>query len=112
MKLVLAALILGGGIFAFYWYEGEISQLYRILGLLLVVAVGVGLVLATSVGRGLLGFARDARTELRKVVWPTRQETIQTTLVVLVMVLIVGIFLWLLDMFLLWAMNALTGIGG
>lgn len=59
-----------------------------------------------------MAFAREARVELRKVIWPTRQETLQTTLVVLVMVVVVAIFLWLLDMLLLWAVNGLTGLGG
>ena len=54
----------------------------------------------------------DAKLEVRKVVWPTRQETIQTTLVVLVMVLIIGILLWLVDMLLLAIVRALTGQGG
>ncbi|MEA2094042.1 MAG: preprotein translocase subunit SecE, partial [Pseudomonadota bacterium] len=50
-------------------------------------------------------------SEVRRVVWPSRQETVQTTLVVLLMVLLVGIFLWLLDMVLLWAIQILTGQG-
>jgi preprotein translocase subunit SecE len=111
VKLVLAALVLAVGIAGFYWYE-DVSQAYRILGLLVAAAVSIVLTLSSAPGRGLMAFARDARTELRKVVWPTRQETLQTTLVVLVMVLIVAIFLWLLDMLLLWAINGLTGIGG
>jgi preprotein translocase subunit SecE len=53
-----------------------------------------------------------ARTEVRKVVWPNRTETTQTTLYVIIMVIIIGIFLWLLDMFLLWATRLLTGQGG
>lgn len=110
-KLALAALLLAGGLVAFYMLP-DLSQIYRVLGLLVVVAIAVGLFATTRVGRGLLGFIRDARTELRRVVWPTRQETLQTTLVVLVMVLIAAIFLWLLDMFLLWAVNGITGLGG
>lgn len=109
-KLVLAALILAAGIVGFYWYE-DASQVYRILGLLAAVLVTVGLVLSTALGRGFMGFGREARTELRKVIWPTRQETVQTTLVVLVMVLIVAVFLWLLDMLLRWGISGLTGIG-
>ena len=53
-----------------------------------------------------------ANTEVRRVVWPSRTETLQTTLAVLVVVLLVGIFLWLLDMLLLWAVQLLTGQGG
>ena len=54
---------------------------------------------------------QSSRGELRKVVWPTRQETLQTTLTVFVFVLILGIFFWLLDMGLLWITRALTGQG-
>ena len=110
-KLGLAVLILAAGVFGFYWLD-DADQLYRVLGMIGVVAVAAVLVFTTDLGRGLLGFAKESRTELRKVVWPTRQETLQTTLVVMVMVLVVAIFLWLLDMLLLWGVNALTGIGG
>ncbi len=110
-KLVLAGLILAAGIAAFYWYE-SVDQVYRVLGLVVVVLLSLGLALTTSTGRGVMAFAREARVELRKVIWPTRQETLQTTLVVLVMVVVVAIFLWLLDMLLLWAVNGLTGLGG
>jgi len=57
-------------------------------------------------------FAQGARVELRKVVWPTREETIQTTLVVLLFALIGGVFFWLLDLFLLFLTSRLTGQGG
>ena len=60
----------------------------------------------------MAGFISGANTEVRRVVWPTRAETLQTTLAVLVVVLLVGIFLWLLDMLLLWAVQLLTGQGG
>ncbi len=57
-------------------------------------------------------FVQGSRVELRKVVWPTREETIQTTVTVLVFALIMGVFFWLLDMFLLYATRLLTGQGG
>ena len=60
----------------------------------------------------ILQFLREVRAELRRVVWPTRQETIQTTLIVLFVVLLVGIFLWLVDMMLLSIVKTLTGQGG
>ena len=66
----------------------------------------------TPKGRGIWRFAVDARTEVRKVVWPTRQETLQTTLIVIVMVIIVAIILWLLDIFLGWSIRSLMGQGG
>jgi len=111
LKFLIAIALLVGGIWQFYFFEEE-SQLYRILGLLALV-VAAGLVMYTTrLGYGLWMFARDARTEVRKVIWPTRQETMQTTLMVVVMVLLVGIMLWLIDMLLRWGILLLTGQGG
>ena len=110
-KLVIAVALLIGGIVQFYYFEGE-SLLYRVLGLLAFVAAAGGVVYTTRIGQNLWSFAREARTEVRKVVWPTRQETMQTTLMVVVMVVLVGIMLWLMDMFLRWAVLILTGQGG
>ena len=59
-----------------------------------------------------LQFLREVKIELKKVVWPTRTETTQTALAVLVIVLILGIIVWLLDMMILWAVRLLTGQGG
>jgi len=111
VKLILALGILTAGVAGFYLLE-EYSQLIRVLGLLGMVVVSVLIVLQTAMGRNVWKFAADARTEVRKVVWPTRQETIQTTLIVLFVVLLVGIFLWLVDMMLLSIVKALTGQGG
>ncbi|MBN2885165.1 MAG: preprotein translocase subunit SecE [Chromatiaceae bacterium] len=110
-KLAAAAFLLIIGIVAFYFFASW-SVLVRVPGLLLFVAAAVALVLQTAVGRTLWQFVSDARMEVRKVVWPTRQETLQTTLVVIVMVLIVGIVLWLFDMVLMSILRFLTGQGG
>ena len=58
-------------------------------------------------GQALWGFMQDARTETRKVVWPTRQETVRTTLLVFVVVTLVAVFLWLLDILLGWGVESL-----
>ena len=72
-----------------------------------------GLVAALSrYGVEFRRFVELARIELRKVVWPTRQETLQTTAVVFVFVIIAGVFFWLLDLALAWATKTLTGQGG
>lgn len=111
LKFLIAIALLVGGVVQFYYFEEE-SQLYRILGLLALVAAAMGVMYTTRLGYGLWLFARDARTEVRKVIWPTRQETMQTTLMVVLMVILVGIMLWLIDMFLRWAVLILTGQGG
>jgi len=111
LKFLIAIALLIGGIWQFYYFEEE-SQLYRILGILALMAVAMGVMYTTRLGYGLWLFARDARTEVRKVIWPTRQETMQTTLMVVVMVILVGIMLWLIDMVLRWGVLVLTGQGG
>lgn len=111
VKLVLAVLIVAAGIVGFYLFE-EHSLLLRVLGLLGLVIVAVFVALQTAAGRNVWKFGADARTEVRKVVWPSRQETIQTTLIVLFVVLLMGIFLWLVDMLLLSVVKTLTGQGG
>ena len=108
VKLLLSLLILVAGVLAFYYFKEE-SQLFRVLGLLAVAGFAFFIVATTMVGKRSLGFAKDARVEVRKVVWPTRQETTQTTIAVLVMVVIVAIMLWLIDMFLGWGVRSLLG---
>ena len=110
-KLVLAIAILLAGIGGFYYYA-DASLLYRVLGLVGAAIIAIGIAFTTGTGHAILSFGRESRTEVRKVVWPTRQETVQTTLMVVVAVIILGIFLWLIDMFLLNAVQLLTGQGG
>ena len=111
LKFLIAIALLVGGIWQFYFFAEE-SQLYRILGILAMVFMAMLVMYTTRMGYGIWLFARDARTEVRKVIWPTRQETVQTTLMVVVMVFLVGIMLWLIDMVLRWAILLLTGQGG
>jgi preprotein translocase subunit SecE len=79
----------------------------RVLGMLAVAVVAFFIVGSSDQGRRGLGFVKEARVEVRKVVWPTRQETLQTTIAVLIMVIIVAIMLWLFDMFLGWGVSQL-----
>ncbi len=108
VKLALSVLLLVVGVWAFYIYE-EQSLLLRVLGLLVVAGIAVAIVMQTTVGRNIWAFAGDSRAEVRKVVWPSRQETIQTTFIVLLMVLFMGIILWLVDMGLLAIVRSVTG---
>lgn len=108
VKLLVSLMVLVAGIIGFYYFKEE-SQLLRVLGILAVAAVSFMIIATTLIGKRSLGFAKDARVEVRKVVWPTRQETTQTTIAVLVMVLIVAIMLWLIDMFLGWSIRSLLG---
>jgi preprotein translocase subunit SecE len=105
-KLMTALLVLLAGVVGFYYFEEE-SQLLRVLGMLTVGVIAFLIAATSDVGRRSLGFVKDARVEVRKVVWPTRQETIQTTIAVLFMVVLVAIMLWLFDMFLGWGVSKL-----
>jgi preprotein translocase subunit SecE len=107
-KLLLAIAILIAGIVGFYYYEAE-SQLYRVLGVVFAAGVAIAISSTTNIGQNLIGFGREARMEVRKVVWPTRQETVQTTFMVIVAVIVIGIFLWLIDMLLAEAIQMVTG---
>jgi len=100
--LVLAALVL-------FYLLGDFSFLYRVLGLLVVFGVAIFLFLQTDRGMRALSFFKDSRTEVRKVVWPTRAETTQLTITVMIIVFIVGLFLWILDLILSGAFRFITG---
>lgn len=115
VKLILAVILLLVGIGGFYYFsswKGEaVSVLIRVLGLLAFVAVALGVTATTEKGRNLITFLKDSRMEVRKMVWPTRAETMQTTLMVMVIVLLLSLFLWLVDMLLGWGVKTLLGGG-
>jgi preprotein translocase subunit SecE len=111
IKWIVAVLLVVGALAGFYWFE-QYSLLIRVPALLAVAIVCVVIVVQTNAGRQLVGFFRESQIEVRKVVWPTGKETTQTTLVVMGLVVAVAVFLWWLDMFLLWSVKLLTGQGG
>ena len=111
VKLAAALLLLVAAVIAFYWFSDQ-STLLRVLGLLAVTGVSVAVASQTALGRSIWGFLGNTRTEVRKVVWPSRAETLQTTMAVVFLVLIMGVILWLLDMILFWAIRMITGQGG
>jgi preprotein translocase subunit SecE len=110
LKLGVAVLLLAVAVIAFYRFDDQLLVL-RVLGLLAVAGISIFIAAQSSTGKNIIDFIGGAKTEVRKVVWPTRAETTQTTLAVMLMVILVGIFLWLLDMVLLWAIQMLTGQG-
>lgn len=109
-KLLLALVILVSSIFAYYYYSNE-SALLRAIGVLIAFLAAVWVAFQSAQGQTLWKFIQGSRVELRKVVWPTREETIQTTVVVLVFATIMGVFFWLLDLSLLWFTGFVTGRG-
>lgn len=110
-KWLLVVLLLGVGIVSFYYFA-EHSLLLRILGLLLVMGIAILIASTTTKGHSTLKFLRDSHLEVRRVVWPTRQETVQMTGVVFVMVMLVALIIWLVDSILFWLVRWLTGQGG
>ncbi len=111
LLLILAAAMIVGGIAAFYYFP-QLSSLIRALIVLAATVAGTVTAMMTVPGKELWRFIVGSRIEVRKMVWPNRQETMQTTLAVIVFVLVMGVFFWALDMFLLWATRLLTGQGG
>lgn len=111
LKWLVATVLLGAAVTAFYYY-GDESLLLRVIGLLIVAGAAGAIAFTTDKGRIAWEFMRDSRTEIRKVVWPTRKETTQTTLVVLGVVALVAIFMWMIDGILSWVVRLLLDHGG
>ncbi len=110
-KLVLAAAALVGGVVAYYLF-GALPQVVRVLMVLAGLVLGLVLMYLSQPGRELWNYVQSSRVELRKMVWPTRQETWRTTLVVFLFVMALGVFFWLVDMGLAWGARHVTGQGG
>jgi preprotein translocase subunit SecE len=109
-KLAFAVLVVLAGLVGYYYFA-EASGLLRAFGVVVALAVAAVIALTSLQGRQLVKFVQGARVELNKVVWPTRQETIQTTLVVIVVAAIGGVFFALLDLLLRWLTGQITGQG-
>jgi preprotein translocase subunit SecE len=108
VKWVVIALLIAAGVWANYRYS-EVEWALRFAGWIVLACVVLAIAYQTNAGRQAWEFSKSARTELRKVVWPTRQETIQTTIVIVVLVVLMALILWGIDSFLLWAMGWFTG---
>jgi preprotein translocase subunit SecE len=109
--LTLSILALLLGIVAFYWYEDQALPL-RIAMVIAGLAAATGLIWFSWYGREFRQFAIAARIELRKVVWPGREETVKTTYVVFIFAIAMGVFFWLLDMGLTFLTRVLGGQAG
>ncbi len=101
-------MLLVAGIVAFYYFASY-ALVYRVIGILMAAAAAAALVFNTAMGKQVWGFISESKAEVRRVIWPTRQETIQATMLVVALVFIVGLILWLMDMFLFWGVAFLTG---
>ena len=96
IKLVLAALLLAAGVAGFY-YLADSAAIVRLAAIVAGAAAGIALAWFTALGQQFLAFLRDAITEVKKVVWPTRKESLQTAGIVFAFVLVMAVFLWISD---------------
>ncbi len=108
IKLIAAVAILAIGIGGFYYLDDQ-SQWVRVLSVVAGAVLAAVVASQSAAGKAFWEFAKDARVELRKVVWPTRKETVQVTLIVIALVVMVAVFLWVVDWGLLKIVKALTG---
>ena len=109
IKLLIAAVVLVGGLYGFYYYENDLPLYVRALMGLGGAGAGIGIAMTSTQGHRLWYFIQGSRVEIRKVVWPTRTETTQTSIAVFVFALILALFFWALDSGLLWITQKLVG---
>ena len=107
LKLLMAAGLLVGGIFGYYWYLEWLLPL-RVLLVLGGLATSIGIVATSTQGRRIWVFIQGSRIEIRKVIWPTKQETTQTAIAVFIFTLVMALFFWALDSGLLWLTRTLV----
>jgi|SRR5690554_4735583 preprotein translocase subunit SecE len=108
LKWLLVTVLVGAGVFGNSYFSAE-PILYRVLALLVLALIACVIVYNTAKGATLWELVQGAMVELRKVVWPTRQETNQTTLIVVAVVIVMSIILWLLDTFFGWIASMIIG---
>ncbi len=109
VKWILIGLLIAGGVVANSVYSAQPAAL-RVIAWIALLAVVFTIAAMTQKGRWAIAFAQESQVEMRKVVWPTKQETVQTTLIVIAMVLIAGILLWGIDNLFLWLVGKVTNL--
>jgi preprotein translocase subunit SecE len=107
-KWIIVVGLVAAGIFGNWYYQHE-PLIYRILALIAIAGISALVAAQTVRGRSLVSLMKEARVEMRRVVWPTRQETTQTTFIVVMLVLLFAFILWLLDTILGWVVSAVIG---
>tara|TARA_B100001057_G_scaffold115742_1_gene114257 strand:+ start:21 stop:389 length:369 start_codon:yes stop_codon:yes gene_type:complete len=107
--LILSIIVLVFGMFLFYYFD-EIRLFYRVLFMISALILSGFIGFQSDFGKLVYSYVTDSKVELKKVTWPTKQETTQTTLGVILIVIVVGILLWLFDMLLGWAIGTLYGV--
>ena len=108
IKITLAALLAMAGIGTFY-YLSESPMVIRLVAILVGLAAGAVVFWTTDPGKRFYVYSQESVVETKKVVWPTRKETLQTTGIVFVFVVVMALFLWMVDASLLWVVKKLIG---
>ena len=103
IKLAVAAALVVAGIAGYYWLAAS-ALVLRVLAVVAGVAAGAAMAWTSAPGREFVVFSREALVEVKKVVWPTRKETMQTTTAVFAFVVVMAVFLWLSDKTLEWVL--------
>ena len=109
VKWLLVVVIFGAMVYANNTFP-DTSDLIRAGVFVVVTAICLGFASTTEKGKTFLVFAKDSRVEVRKVVWPSRQEATHTTMIIGAATAMVGVLLYFLDMFLMWAVGFVTGL--
>ena len=110
VKWGLAIILLAAAVIGNQMYSEEVSVLVRVIVVVVAFALAGFIALQTEKGKQALAFAREAQIEVRKVVWPTRQEALNTTFIVLAATGVLALILWGLDAVLLRIVNFITGV--
>ena len=108
IKLIVAAALVACGI-AGYYLLADSALVLRVLAVVAGIAAAAGVAAMSGPGREFFVFSQESIVEVKKVVWPTRKESLQTTGIVFLFVVVMGIFLWLVDTSLLWVVKLLMG---
>ncbi|PMM03384.1 preprotein translocase subunit SecE [Vibrio kanaloae] len=109
MKWIVAFVLLAAAVVGNYLY-GELSVLIRATGVVVLIAAALGVAATTTKGKAAIDFAKESRMEIRKVVWPTRQETMQTALIVLAVCIVMSLVLWGIDGIMVRLVSLATGV--
>ena len=111
LLLALAVAALVGGIVAFYALVGQVNVTVRVLMVLGGLVAAAALAYQTAAGKNMWGYVRGSQVELRKTTWPTRQESLQATLMIAAVVLLFALMVWGLDSVLLYGVKLVTERG-
>ena len=108
LKIAVAALLVAAGVAGFY-FLGQSPMILRIVAVLAGLAAAAAMLWTSEPGKQFYAFAQESVTETKKVVWPTRKETLQTTGIVFAFMVVMALFLWVVDASLLWVVKKLLG---